>query len=561
MALPNVYDVHGCMYARVIEDRHIYTNAIEAHKRTVDYSIRLYSTWDQYSAIVHGYKRPPLCKDTLMRDFDRFNLCVPLPEATKTDPCYLRAIEIVTELFRPPKSARPVRFWDLANNYPFKWNTSAELPFTAEPIPSHLLTGEPSDYSFGHLKDVIFERCSKEVRDIIDGTANFRDLLYPNTIHMKSVLTPVGKPDKIRTICGLAKLHVFVEMQILYHYAAMLKSMSLKSPMLWGFETATGGMPRLWNHLNSTYPDHSVLCLDWKSFDKRISNELIDVAFDIQEKYISSELGWHSTIQSPPHEEPLTPEGLRNALTFRRRSIKEADMCCPNGEVKNTRYGGLRSGKFSTQISDSMITAVVTITTLLKMGYRENQFYALYQGDDSLITLEDNLREQKKHFFLGRFASIAATMFNFELSIDKSFVCENINNFEVLGYKCYYGTPWRDQFALLAALYHIKTPSTTPAKTKFAAAGYAFAAAGQEPAYSICRNIWDFYADVEADPRGASIVDSYDTRAYIAPTIGTSHFPSKQWITDKFNDPGSRNRNVRKYFDEDYFVDDYYYDV
>ena len=74
MIRPNLFEVHGNPYAHVTEDRHVYTNALDAHKRVVSNSIKLLGTFNQDDEIVNKDKRAPLSKDTLLRDFDKFDL-------------------------------------------------------------------------------------------------------------------------------------------------------------------------------------------------------------------------------------------------------------------------------------------------------------------------------------------------------------------------------------------------------------------------------------------------------------------------------------------------------
>jgi hypothetical protein len=261
--------------------------AIENHKRTLRVAFKEYLNSEEYDYVVDSFKRTDLSSDTITDDFFAGDIPNhPEPQEWLAQLAIENGLQCMADAFRPPIPAQVTHLYDVQWHYPFKWQVNAEAPFSTEPFflklrkrfsdffdpVHHLWTKyvnpldalnrygpDPSPATlesltppkFGFMKDLIFSfvhSWQHVIKSRFTSNAGYthsnffrQRFIFPMLLHIKTAVVKFDAPNKLRTIWGCSKLWIISECQIYWEYIAWIKLNPGKTPMLWGYETFTGG--------------------------------------------------------------------------------------------------------------------------------------------------------------------------------------------------------------------------------------------------------------------------------------------------------------------------------
>jgi len=442
-------------------------------------------------------RRSEQTDERLIEDFMTFEQPI---HPVKRDYHYLRALRVTKQLFQPPKKLRPIHFPD-QRYYPWTLNVSSEAPWTYETNVNDILLEKQRDgeidnnrRSFHNLYNEIFMRNRLLIHLIKDGKEPFwkddQPIPYEfTTLHARSHVVEEDEPDKIRAVFGVPKLLLMAEQHFIWPLQEQFLNQHFDSPMLWGNEIIKGGWLKLWNKIYSTVKPRTILSLDWSKFDKRALHEIIDDVHVIWREYFDFENGYVPTNFYP--NSYTEPQSLENLWRWTCNAIKHTPILLPNSELYQWTRNGIASGFQQTQLLDSFVNMIMTLTLLSRTGINiegEN-FFIKVQGDDSLVAFPENYYVQKGHNYLKELAKLALEYFNAKLSDTKSGISNDLNYVKVLGYSNLCGRPFREEADLLSHLLYPERSFGLP-ELAAAATGIAWASLGcSRTVYSICLDI------------------------------------------------------------------------
>jgi len=448
---------------------------------------------------------------------------------------YLTALETVKEHFDPGRKVHPVSYPDL-RYYPWPLSVSAEAPWTGQNfkfVPSFRdldsETGVPKVFendikrmpsidgsiqvnhylkmkqkhglirdahsSFHNLYNEIFQYNRGRVHQIKEGEAPFWDddgnpvpYLW-NTLHMRAHVVGKDEDDKIRAVFGATKLLLMVELMFIWPLQATYLN-TKRGRMLWGREMSKGGWKKLFDEMHNKGPPNSVLGLDWKQFDKRLLHEVIADVHDIWRSYFDFEMYEPTSIY--PKATPRKTERIERLWHWMCHSIRRTPILLPNGEVWEWLHNGFGSGFQQTQLMDSFGNAIMVYTCLLALGVniRSKNFWALFQGDDSIIRFFERMFLIYGNNFLDMLADAADFYFNAVVNVKKSSFQDKVTGMTVLSYSNKFGTCWREEQDLLRHLYFPERPQDY-GRLAASAVGLAMAGMGMHDRfYRLCEKIF-----------------------------------------------------------------------
>jgi len=551
-----------------------------AYAETVDHALRRYLLPEEFNIVVNGYRRSEWNEDALQKDIEALDS--PYFEVKK-DEHYYKAIQHVKDLFSPKDQLQPVHFADL-RHYPWQLSSNIGAPFATSKVWQSYVSDKYSRLTNAPTRDLFYEahhtRLEPEMIDrrmtkrnlynemfsinrtnihlIKDGhttTRSGHDLRYWNTAFARQHLVEGEDPDKVRLVFGAPSTLLMAELMFIWPLQVSLLARGSESPMLWGYETLTGGWSRLYSWASKVMPNyHSVITLDWSRFDKDARHTVIrDIHAMIMRPMFTFEHGYHPTIYYP--ETPDTnPKRLENLWNWMTDAILSIPLMLPNGNLLRFNHSGIYSGYFQTQILDSIYNSVMIFTILSRMGFDITKFCIKVQGDDSLMISPYNYTLLSPSF-LQYFSMYAEEYFGSTLNSKKSEILPSLEGAEVLKYRNRGTMPMRDELQLLAMLRHPERTASLPSLMA-RAIGVAYANCGTHPrVYRICEDIYNYLAaggftpDPFGLPGGLRFRQNY-IPSYVS--IDTTRFPSyfetvrdlqnperiiltnKHWPTDHF---------------------------
>lgn len=521
----------------------------------VDYALRRYLNADEFDKVVNGYRRSQwdpngLEADLIKLDSDYFDVV--------KDAHYYRAIEHTRKLFKPDTPLKPIHFSDL-RHYPWQLSTSIGAPFaTSDDWKDYVNEKYESNFTKSYYRDLFREAHGisllptmvdrrmtkrnlynemffinrKNIHLIKDGhksNENGHDLKYWNTAFARQHLVESHEEDKIRLVFGAPSTFLMAELTFIWPLQISLLARGENSPMLWGYETTTGGWSRLYKWANKTVPQcNFVATLDWKRFDREARHTVIsDIHQLVMRTYFNFSDGYHPTVHYPDST-GANPRRIENLWNWMTDATLTTPLMLPNGDILRFRHSGIYSGYFQTQILDSMYNCVMIFTILSKMGFDLERIAIKVQGDDSILLMA-YLYETLKPSFLRFFAHYAKAYFNSTLSIDKSEILPSLENAEVLRYRNHATMPYRDELQLLAMLRHPERTVSLPALMA-RAIGIAYANCGNHTrVYQICEDIYNFLKAGGYSPDPHGLPGGLRYRQNYVPgyaEIDISHFPT-----------------------------------
>nr|AEX87909.2 RNA-dependent RNA polymerase [Heterobasidion partitivirus 9] len=548
--------------------------AIDNHQRTIRVAMERYLTSDEFSLITTGYKRTSLDPATITDDFFSGDI---EPHDEPQDLASQLAIEAglnaMQRAFCPPNPARPVHLYDVEWHYPYKWQVNAEVPFSTEtyflklrkkfsdfydaasktwthyvnpldalrrygPEPPFDTLNQVTPPKFGFMKELIFSFVHSwlhVIKSRFHSNAGYthsnflrQRFLFPMQLHIKTALVKADQPNKLRSIWGVSKLWIIAETMIYWELIAYMKLNRGSTPMLWGYETFTGGWFRLNAELQSSHLRQSIITIDWSRFDKRAYFWLIrKILFRIRQ-HLDFNNGYVGTKDYP--SSPTDPDKLQALWEWTLEALFDSPIILPDGKMYKRRFAGIPSGLYITQLLDSWYNYTMLAAILTYLGLDPERCIIKVQGDDSIIRLYVLIPPSEHDNFLLKMQEVATHLFASRISDQKSEVRDDLNGAEVLSYRNNRGLPYRDEIQMVAQFYHTKAKDPTPEITMAQAIGFAYAACGNNyRIHSLLEEVYNYYHEqgFTPNPAGLSIVfgDSPDRPDY---PIELDHFPTQQ---------------------------------
>jgi len=211
-------------------------------------------------------------------------------------------------------------------------------------------------------------------------------------------------------------------------------------------------------------------------------------------------------------------------------SILNTPILLPNGKLYRWRFNGFGSGFQQTQLLDSFCNAIMLLTCLSALGVNINakEFWARFQGDDSICAFYEFMYRLYGPHFLTKLSETALYYFNAEISPDKTTFKDTPNGISVLSYFNAYGIPYRTDEDLLS---HLFFPERYQDFGKLAASalGMAYANCGHsEKFHALCEYIFTKLVQEKGIEPNYNAIE-WMIRSGIFPTIDdlkTTTFPS-----------------------------------
>jgi hypothetical protein len=313
-------------------------HTIEAHQRIVGKAIERHSfPWD-YDDIVNQHSRSKIDEDSILADF--FAGDIPKHHIPKDDH-YWFALDYVKNAFAPPQLCRPCHIFDVKYHYPFKWNVNAEPPFSTDrkyqQWQTENLGPNAQRNKFGTMKDIIFELTRTWHHQIKRAFPNAKRMFrFPMLLHTKTAIISPGDPNKMRTIWGVPKPWIIADVMFYWEYLAWIKRNPGKTPMLWGYETITGGWFRLHHELWTSYLKCCFVTLDWKRFDKfALFDAMYDLMFVLR-TFLTFDEGYVPTASYPDTQSDWTPEKarrLQRLWEWTLENVFQTSIILPDGSM------------------------------------------------------------------------------------------------------------------------------------------------------------------------------------------------------------------------------------
>nr|QLC36813.1 RNA-dependent RNA polymerase [Sarcosphaera coronaria partitivirus] len=451
------------------------------------------------------------------------------------DDHYNHAIEYIKDTyFTPEVPLQPVHVadlrkynWELSTNVGAPYNTSKRWKHYVQAKWEHQQYGTPlpdpemrdlfaeahegqslepkmvdARMSKRNLYNEIFYRHREHIHRIKEGYTSTRsghDYKYWNVAFARTYTVKKDDPDKVRLVFGAPWLLLQVEMMFVWPIQTWLMSRNTKSPLLWGFETLTGGWYRLRNYFATHFPRFTTtLTIDFSGFDRYARHTVInDIHTRILRPMFDFQHGYHPTHLYPlSNTQTYTPERIENLWNWMTKAITDTPLLMPDGRLYKFNHSGIFSGYLQTQLLDSIYNMVMIYTILFRLGFKPHQIALKVQGDDSIIRLLA-IFALIGHWLLDMFSHYATVYFGAKVSQKKSEILEGLDNAEVLKYRNRKGLPYRDSLMLLAQLAYPER-SRSLSQLKARVIGIAYANCGSDPrVYRICEQIYQYLHFVE----------------------------------------------------------------
>ncbi|BDB07479.1 RNA-dependent RNA polymerase [Tulasnella partitivirus 3] len=559
--------------------RTAYTNltALDNHQATIMHSMRNFFTDEEIHRITHDYRRSEITMEAILADFfanDVEQHDIPWDQNTEN------GLACMAEAFRPPRPCLPAHIQDVEHHYPYKWQVNSEPPFSTDAyfkenlptfgefIDSHgydhidkedflrrhqdldnpSFRNQVTPPKFGFQKTQIFNWTRRWHHIIKDGFTNTTGLIndyylqhryiFPMLLHTKTAIVKKDDPNKMRTIWGCSKPWIIADTMFYWEYIAWAKLNRGATPLLWGYETFTGGWFRLNAELFNGYMKASLITLDWSRFDKRAYFSLILRIMYIARTFLDFNRGYLPNVSYPEHKNWNADKAtrLQRLWEWTLENLFKAAIVLPNGDMYQRRFAGIPSGLFITQLLDSWYNYTMLATLLSALGLDPRTCIIKVQGDDSIIRLAVLIPPNEHTHFLTRLTELAEYYFKAVIAAKKSEMSNQLNNREVLSYRHINGIPYRDEFKMLAQFYHTKARDPTPSITMAQCIGFAYASCGNHSrVLQFLEDVYLYYAKQGYTPNRAGLTAIFgNSPDMIDFPFALDHFPTKKEIRQYF---------------------------
>jgi len=471
------------------------------------------------------YRRSKTTVDALIEDFMRLNL----PKEISTLDFDLDQISssCCSKMFWKDNIFRIVAFPD-TRYFPWELSTSVEEPFVSSTRLRKLVikayeAGKlpTSRMNKQNLFNVAYVANRTYVHQIKTGNVGLNDLQFECKAHARSHLVKKDKPDKIRLVYGIPWLVLMIE--VMFFWPLMNFMRKGRTPILWGYETFTGGLYRLSRYYR---PDLTYIMIDWKEFDKRSPFLLIDKFFKINMDHLNIEE--YIPTYDYPNGRPKSTKAITALYDWLLNYIKHCPIRLPNGALFKRMFASVPSGCLTTQILDSFINLYVLISvfTYLKISFDftnvpGEEDFVFVLGDDSIMGIRLNFAISDD--LMAAISDAALNLFGFVMNLTKSKVSKNTDEIEVLGYMNDNSFPKRDLDQLIATMMYPER-WTSPGKLKARAIGMAYAACGRDIKFhQACHKLYERFKDADLDITGSEYLMYIGS---IHPNLMKDSFPS-----------------------------------
>lgn len=530
----------------------------------VDHALRRFLTADEFDTVTTGYRRSMWSESALEVDIQKLNS---IDFKVKKDEHYFSALNEVNKRFRPEKDLKPVHFTDL-RAYPWQLSSSIGAPFaTSEKWRTHVQHKfalsqmyEPEQLNFvpiydnrmtkHNLYNEMFNVNRMKIHNIKNGIfadPHGHSYRYWHTAFARQHLVKADEPDKVRLVFGAPSDSLMAELPFTWPIEVSLLTKGLDSPMLWGFETITGGWYRLRKWFATKHPRcRTFLTLDWSGFDRDARHSVIRDIHEMWRSWFTFEQGyWPTSFYPETYTESWRIQNLWNWMTD---SILTTPLMLPNGDLLQFQHSGIYSGYFQTQLLDSFYNAVMVFTILSRMGFDISKLAAKFQGDDSIIGILNIIPKPFHSEFLSLFQYYAKEYFGSTLSLKKSEISNTLEHLEVLKYRNTGGIPYRPELELLAML---RFPERDQSFESLMARsiGIPYADCGRHRrVFLICEDIYNFLHKQGFTPDARGLPEGLRFKANYIPgstQIQLNHFPSYFETISHLTDSRSEMRTER----------------
>lgn len=547
--------------------------AISNHKKTLEHSFNKYLYAHEIKLITQDYRRSDIDEESILADFfsgDVEKFEVPFDEHVET------GLRCMADAFRPPRLCRPAHILDVKHGYPYKWNVNAEPPFSTDEYflnqrktfgefirmheyehidkadffrrhpntESHDLIRTIVPPKFGYLKSMIFSWTRRWHHIIKEGFTEstglhttgyfYNRFIFPMLLHTKTAIVKQDDPNKMRTIWGASKPWIIAETMLYWEYIAWIKLNPSVTPMLWGYETFTGGWFRLNRDLFCGFLQRSFLTLDWSRFDKRAYFPLLRRILYTARTFLTFDEGYVPTHSAPTHPQWDHTKAIRleRLWLWTLENLFEAPIILPDGRMYRRHFAGIPSGLFITQLLDSWYNYTMLATLLSALGFDPKHCIIKVQGDDSIIRLNVLVPQDQHQNLMDNLVQLAVNYFNAVVNVKKSEFGNSLNGREVLSYRNHNGFPHRDEIMMLAQFYHTKARDPTPEITMAQAIGFAYAScANNKRVLWALKDVYDYYKDLGYTPNRAGLTLTFgDSPDLFVPEISLEHFPDRKSV-------------------------------
>nr|UUV42368.1 MAG: putative RNA dependent RNA polymerase [Ilomantsi partiti-like virus 2]UUV42369.1 MAG: putative RNA dependent RNA polymerase [Ilomantsi partiti-like virus 2]UUV42370.1 MAG: putative RNA dependent RNA polymerase [Ilomantsi partiti-like virus 2] len=242
-----------------------------------------------------------------------------------------------------------------------------------------------------------------------------------------------------------------------------------KTPIAYGFDMAIGGAWKLRSRINK-YQHFG--CVDFSSFDKTVSAQLIKIAFSILEQNID--------IRRYQGRGIPDANRLYRAWDYLIKYFLETPLRLCNGE-RWKKKAGVPSGSYFTQLIDSVVNWIlINYAYLKRYGKLADECHVF--GDDSVISSHTPFKLEELSELL--------ELTGMTVNVEKSIYTSCVDEVEFLGFKIEGGFPCRRLDRWMEALYHPEWPDQDWDMFASRALGLFYANCGVEREFAqICRNI------------------------------------------------------------------------
>lgn len=546
--------------------------------KVVDHALHRFLDTNEFNSVTTDFRRSKWSETALEVDIQKLNSAF---FKVKKDEHYFSALNEVNRRFRPASCLKPVHFTDL-RAYPWQLSSSIGAPFaTSEKWRKHVQAKfelskikEHNELSFvpiydnrmtkHNLYNEMFEINRFKIHNIKRGILvdeHGHDYRYWHTAFARQHLVKSDDPDKVRLVFGAPSLSLMAELTFIWPIEVTLLTKGLDSPMLWGFETITGGWYRLRNWFSTKHPRcRTFITLDWSGFDRDARHSIIRDIHEMWRSWFDFEHGYWPTSFYP--ETKTDPWRLQNLWNWMTDSVLTTPLMLPNGDTLQFQHSGIYSGYFQTQLLDSFYNAVMVFTILSRMGFDISKLAAKFQGDDSIIGILNIIPQPFHSQFLSLFEEYAKEYFGARLSLKKSEVSNTLENLEVLRYRNTGGIPYRPELELLAML---RFPERDQSLESLMARsiGISFANCGRwHRVYLICEDIYNYLHKSGFSPDARGLPEGIRFKANYIPgstQISLNHFPTYFETISHLTESRTEMRSERHWPSYPKKINDFYF--
>jgi hypothetical protein len=510
-----------------------------AYQGVVHNAFKKFLSSQEIHHVVYEFRRSKWSQEAFDENLRRIDT---IDHHVVKDAHYYEALKQMDRMFSPKHKLKPVHYADL-RLYPWRLSTNVGAPYN---VSKRWIEYVHYKFSMSAISD---SRMSKHnlyneffvnnrflfhrIKDGYTTDTYGNDLKYWNTAFARLHLVKSNEPDKVRLVFGAPTLLLQTEMAFIWPIQTSLFNRGLHdSPMLWGYETITGGWNRLLSWFNLYHPRLSTyFALDWSQFDQRARHTVIDDIHQIWRSWFDFDSGYVPTVYYPQTEPE--PHRLENLFNWMCQAVKKTPLLLPNGDLVEFQHSGIFSGFLQTQLLDSCYNTVMILTILSRMGYPSETVVLKVEGDDSIGGLTNLVPPVLYSSFLEMFAHYADLYFGAKLNDKKSELSPNLEGMTVLKYQNKGGFPFRPWDELLAMLYHPERSQALP-NLMARAIGIAYANCGvHTKVYLICEDIYNHLASIGITPnvKGLPGIFQFDnipsSQSYPSDTTGFSPTPDR----------------------------------